>query len=152
MLKAPAGNYQTNREKTDALVNQSASCKGCHVQVINPAGYVLENYDAIGKWQTVDPLTGPINATADVNFGDGNVKKIANAQELMQELAKSPKGQVSYAKAWVAYGYGRDTNENDQCVVDQISNKLSRDGYPILDVLSDLAQADSFRLRVRATP
>ena len=31
---------------------------GCHAHVINPPGYVMENYNAIGQWQTVDQLGG----------------------------------------------------------------------------------------------
>jgi len=152
MMKPPPGTYTSNREKTEALVNQAASCKACHSDVINPPGYVLENYDAIGRWQTMDPLSAPIDATATVNFGDGKVKPIANAQQLMQELAATPKGQQSYAQQWVAFGYGRASNSNDQCVADQISAKLAATDYTILNVLADLTQTDSFRLRVRATP
>ncbi len=31
---------------------------GCHTAIVNPPGYVMENYDAIGAWQTVDKLGG----------------------------------------------------------------------------------------------
>jgi hypothetical protein len=152
MITPPAGQYLTNRERTEALVNQSASCMGCHTNVIDPPGFVLENYDAIGAWQTIDKLgLGPINPVADVNFGNGNTKTIHNAQELMQELAQTPKGRIMYAQSLVSYGYGRDPNVNDQCVVDQIGSKLA-DGYAILNAFTDLTQADSFRLRVRGAP
>jgi hypothetical protein len=70
----------------------------------------------------------------------------------MQEIASTPKAQQLYAQAWVSYAFGRDPNANDQCVVDQLDAKLSHNGYSILDVLADLTQADSFRLRVRETP
>jgi hypothetical protein len=148
-LMPPTGVYSTNRERTEALTSQSASCQGCHANILNPPGFVLENYDAIGKWQTIDPLGGPINAAATVNFGDGNTKQIANAQELMQQLAQTRKGTAMYAQSLVSYGYGRDRNSNDQCVVDQISARLAANGA-ILDALADLTQADSFRMRVRA--
>jgi hypothetical protein len=151
MLPPPPSEYRTNRERTEALVGQSASCKACH-DLLNPPGYVLENYDAIGKWQTVDPLGGPINPVATVNFGNGNVKQINNAQELMQEIARTPQAQRQYAQSLVAFGYGREPNKNDRCVVDQVGAKLAGDGYTILDLLADLTQADSFRLRVRAVP
>jgi hypothetical protein len=150
MLQPPAGNYATVRERTDALVNQAANCMGCHTNVINPPGYVLENYDAIGAWQTTDKLgNGAINPVAMVNFGDGNVKQISNAQQLMQELANIKKGQAMYAQNWVSFAYGRAPNPADQCVADGISTKLGASG-PILNVLADLTQADSFRQRVQA--
>jgi hypothetical protein len=56
---------------------------------------------------------------------------------------------VHYAKRWVSFGYGRGPNSNDACVVDQLGSKLSESGYTILNLLVDLTQADTFRLRVR---
>jgi hypothetical protein len=34
--------------------------------------------------------------------------------------------------------------------VDQIDTKLSNEGYTVLQLLADLTQADSFRLRTRS--
>ena len=110
-LMPPTGVYSTNRERTEALTSQSASCAGCHANILNPPGFVLENYDAIGAWQTVDKLgNGAINPVATVNFGDGIIKEIHNAQELMQQLAQTRKGRAMYAQSLVSYGYGRDPN------------------------------------------
>ena len=91
----------------------------------------------------------PSTPIATVNFGDGNTKEIHNAQELMTELASIKKGQAMYSQSWVSFAYGRDPNPQDQCVADTISTKLGAGG-PILNVLADLTQADSFRSRVRA--
>ncbi len=107
-LQAPPGNYTTNREKVTALVNMSPVCMGCHTSIINPPGFVLENFDAIGRWQTVDQLGGPIDASATVNFGNGNIQPISSVQQLMQEIAQVPAAQNNYARYWVAYAYGRD--------------------------------------------
>lgn len=152
MLPPPPNDATTNREKSEALTSQSSACMGCHSNVLNPPGYVLENYDSIGKWQVTDPLGGPINAVATVNFGNGISKQINNALELMQELAKTPVGRLLYAQSLVSSGYGRAPNSNDACVVDQIGAKLATDGYTILNLFTDLTQTDSFRVRVRATP
>jgi len=58
-----------------------------------------------------------------------------------------------YAESMVSFGYGRAPNPQDWCVVDALSAKLAaNDGYAILDMLSELTQTDSFRLRVRAAP
>ena len=68
---------------------------------------------------------------------------------LMTELANIKKGQDMYSQAWVSFAYGRDPNPNDQCVANTVSSNLNAGG-PIVNVLSDLTQADSFRMRVRA--
>jgi hypothetical protein len=144
------GDFQTQRAYVEELT-KPAACIGCHT-VLNPPGFALESYDGIGKWQTVDPRGGPIDATATVDFGDGNTRPITSPLELMQGIAQTPKAIELYAQAWVSYAFGRAPNANDQCVVDQLDAKLSQSGYSILNLLADLTQADSFRVRVRETP
>jgi hypothetical protein len=148
------GTFTTQRQYVEALTEKMQPCMGCH-QVFNPMGYVLENYDAIGKWQTTDPRGGALDAsvtTASVDFGDGMKKDVSSPAQLMQEIARMPKAQELYARAWVSYAFGRSANANDKCVVDQLKSKLAGNGYTILGLLADLTQTDSFRLRVRETP
>jgi hypothetical protein len=142
------GTFTTQRAFVEALTEKEQPCMGCHT-VINPFGFALENYDAIGKWQTTDLRMGPINATTSADFGDGAKKEISSPVQLMQEIGKMPKAQELYAQAWVSYAYGRGANANDQCVVDNLKMKLSGSGYAILNLLADLSQADAFRLRMR---
>jgi hypothetical protein len=150
----PAGPHYTERAYVEALTSQPA-CTGCHTPYINPPGFVLENYDATGKWQTVDPrsggdpVLGAIDATATVTFSTDNVKPITNPRELMEEIAKTPLAKRIYATKAVAFATGRVSNPSDVCTIDLIDMKLSQDGYTILSLLADLTQAESFRLRVR---
>jgi hypothetical protein len=152
MTPIPPGNYTTMREEITALVNTSSSCQGCHIPYVNPPGFVMENYDSIGKWQTVDPLGGNIDPTADVTFSEGNVVHVTNSAQMMQTIATLPAAQAIYAQLWVAYATGRDPNANDQCLVNDLQTKLSGDGYTIQAMLADVTQADSFSTRVQATP
>jgi Protein of unknown function (DUF1592)/Protein of unknown function (DUF1588)/Protein of unknown function (DUF1595)/Protein of unknown function (DUF1585) len=148
------GTFATQRAYTEALTETAQPCMGCH-KVFNPIGYVLENYDGIGKWQTTDLRGGAIDAavtTATIDFGDGAPKQITSPEQLMTQIAQMPKAQELYSKAWVAYAFGRNANAWDKCVVDQLTTKLSTAGYTILNLMSDLTQADSFRVRVRETP
>lgn len=154
LTPAPEGTYYTERQYVDALTSQAA-CSGCHVGIINPPGYVLENFDSVGKWQTVDPRSGgdaaagAIDSTATVTFGPGNVKTISTVRELMEEISRSSLAKRVYAERAVSFATGRLPNPNDDCTVEAIDLKLSEDGYGILDLLADLTQADSFRLRVQ---
>jgi hypothetical protein len=154
LTPAPEGTFYTERAYVEALSSQLA-CQGCHVPYVNPPGFALENYDAIGKWQTVDPrsggdpVLGAIDPTATVTFSDTNVKTITSPLELMQEISQTPLVRRIYAEKSVSFATGRLPNPHDACTVDLIDMRLSMDGYNILDLLADLTQADSFRLRVR---
>jgi hypothetical protein len=145
----PAGTYETQREVMEALTGLP-NCRGCHAEYINPSGFILEHYDSIGGWQDTDPRGGAIDTTADVYFSDGNTKTMSTAGELMNELGISAEAKSRYAQQWVLFTTGRSANANDQCIVDSLNTKLSSEGYKILDVLADLTQADSFRLRNQA--
>ncbi len=143
----PEGDFSTEREVIEALTSPTA-CSGCHAAFINPPGFVLERYDAIGAWQETDPRGGSINPTATVTFGEGNVKPISSPLELMQEIGQGPLARRIYAENWVSFATGRPPNSNDACLVDLLDSNLATPDYGVLDLLADLTQDDSFRLRV----
>lgn len=148
-MQTVTGTFQTQRAYVEALTQVNQPCKGCH-EVFNPLGFVMENYDGIGKWQTKDLMGGDINTTATVNFGNGvAAQQISNPVDLMKAIAAAPKAQELYAQAWVSFSTGRPPNGNDKCTVDSLKAKLAADGYSILGLLGDLTQTESFRLRVR---
>jgi hypothetical protein len=150
----PAGPHYTEREYVEALTGAPA-CTGCHTPYINPPGFALENYDAIGKWQTVDPrssgdpVAGAIDSTATVYFSADNARTIYSPLELMQGISTTPLARRIYAQKAVSFATGRQPNPNDDCTVDRIDMGLSQDGYTILNLLADLTQTDAFRSRVR---
>lgn len=146
--KAPDRVYTTNREYIEALT-EPAECYGCHSKFVNPPGFVLEAFDAIGAWQTTDPLGGPINAVADVTFSATNKKTISTPAELMAEIAASQTARRNFAEKITAFASGRAPNSNDACTVEQLEAALASDSYTVLNLLTDLTQADSLRLRTR---
>ncbi|WP_437680047.1 DUF1592 domain-containing protein [Sorangium sp. So ce131] len=143
----PEGDFTTQRQVIEALTSPGG-CVECHSAFVNPPGFVLERYDSVGKLQTEDPLGGALDTTGDVFFGDNNTKRITTPQELMTELGAGPVAKRHYAEQWVAFATGRAPNSKDACTVDGLNTKLSNSGYTILDLLTDITQADSFRLRV----
>jgi len=146
LVPLPEGDYTTEREKVEALTAARADCIACHT-LLNPAGFVLENFDPVGSWQTVDPLGGPIDPVADVSFADGSVKTISSPLELMQAIVADPTARHLYAEKLVSFFTGRAPNAGDACAVDELATKLADTGYSMLDLVVDLTQMDSFRLR-----
>ncbi len=56
------------RERLSRHRTQS-SCNGCH-SVIDPLGFSLENFDAIGGWRTIDEAGKPIDASGSTANGE----------------------------------------------------------------------------------
>lgn len=73
--------HMTNRQRVE---HQTADnqCMKCH-QVINPLGFSLENYDAVGRYRSEDQGR-PIDASAIYRTEEGNEIALANAGELAQ--------------------------------------------------------------------
>jgi hypothetical protein len=143
---SPTGTFTTQRQAIAALT-ANEPCYSCHAVKINPPGFVLEHYNSVGSWQDKDPLGGNVDGTADVYFSDSDTKTIDSPLAMMTEIASLPQAKHYYAQQWVAFATGRVPNANDACIVDQLSSNLAADGYPVLSVIADYTQADSFRLR-----
>lgn len=140
----------TNRKRVDAQT-AGASCAGCHHTYINPPGFVMEAYNAVGQWQTHEASTGaPIDTVADVII-DGGPVTVKSPADLMAKLAASPNAQRRYAQKWVSYAYERDGHPLDSCTTNDLAAKITAGGYTILDLVLDLTQSESFRIRAVET-
>ncbi len=142
----PEGDYKTNREVIEALTTP-LPCGSCHNPYINPPGFALEQYNAFGRLQTIDNLGGPIDTSANVYFTEEGPTPVSTPLDLMTGIANTAATRRRYAEAWVAYATKRDPNSNDACIVDGLSLALSTEGYSILNLLTELTQADAFTLR-----
>jgi hypothetical protein len=142
----------TNRQRTDAQT-AGAACLGCHHGVVNPTGFALEGFDAVGKVQTAEHDTGAaIDTVSDVPIGGATVH-VTGAADLMNAIADSPEGQKCYARRWVEFAYERPMNGQDACIVRDMGAKLTTGGYKVIDLIADLTQSETFRTRaVEVTP
>jgi Protein of unknown function (DUF1588)/Protein of unknown function (DUF1585) len=137
----------TNRKQVDQQTSASA-CATCHHGYINPPGFALEAFNAVGAAQTNEASTNaPIDTVVDANV-DGVTVHVTGPADLMAKIAASPGAQRSYAQKWVSYAYERGSNSSDACTVDQLSAKLTAGCYTVLNLIADLTQTQSSRTRV----
>jgi hypothetical protein len=148
-LPASSETLDTNRKQYAALT-QGKDCTGCHTPYVNPPGFALEAFNSAGTWQTTEADTGaPIDSTADVQLDDtGNsVVHVTGPADLMAAIATAPGAKARYASKWVAFAYGREKDPNDACTVQELAAKMTNSGYRIQDLMTDLTQTLSFRVR-----
>jgi hypothetical protein len=136
----------TNRERV-AAQTAGDTCNGCHLEVINPTGFALENYDAVGKWQTTEG-GATIDTSADVLI-DGQAVAVTGGVDLMNKIAASQAAKHCYAQHWVEFAYERVINPADACTVDTLSQSLTQGGYTVQNLIADLTQSQTFRYRVQ---
>ena len=85
----------STRERV-ALQTQPETCQGCHA-MINPLGFTMENFDAIGRYRVSDK-NHPIDATGSYQTQSGEVKKFKGEKELATFLATSEESQDAFVK------------------------------------------------------
>jgi Protein of unknown function (DUF1588)/Protein of unknown function (DUF1592)/Protein of unknown function (DUF1595)/Protein of unknown function (DUF1587)/Protein of unknown function (DUF1585) len=149
----PVTEDQTTRERYEAKT-ADAACTTCHT-MINPVGFVLERYDALGRVrseeQVIDEATGevlaslPIDAQAQLSFG-GDAVAVGSGQELSAQIAASGKVEACFAEQYFRATFGREAAPADQCAIDGVADTL-RDGSSMKDALRMIAQAPMFRSR-----
>lgn len=157
VLGAPAANVAglplpqrdglvTNRQMTDAQTEAEAGgCKGCHQTIINPTGFALEGFDAVGGEQTMDNGV-PIDTNAQVPI-DGSMVAVTGAVDLANAIAVSAGAHACYARKWVEIGYSRVPSEQDACTADTIAKKMADSNYSVKQLVTDLTTIESFRYR-----
>lgn len=77
----------TMREKITQLTRGTA-CMSCH-SVINPMGFVLEEFDAVGRLRTIEN-DQPVDTESDYTAADGTTITIRSAREVAEYAALSP--------------------------------------------------------------
>ena len=147
MTALPTGaDLDTNRKQVDAQT-MGANCVGCHHTYINPPGFVLEAFNAVGTWQTQEASTkAAIDMTADLNI-DGKTVHANNPSDMMKAIAASTNAQTRYASKMIGFTYEREGDVNDSCTLQDTAKKMSAGSYPILTLITDLTQTQQFRTR-----
>lgn len=139
----------TNRQKTEAQTSIAPDCVGCHESIVNPPGFALESFDAVGGIQTTDN-GAPIDTEADVLVGS-QVVHVTGPEDLMTAIAAAPEAKRCYTENWVQVAYNRVLSAEDVCTVDQIAQKMADADYAVANLITDLATVESFRYRAHET-
>ncbi len=132
------GSGATARERYSQH-SEDPVCAGCH-SLMDPVGFALENYDAIGRWRDRenDVL---IDARGKVPGMEGEVD---GPVELVRKIAESPQTQACFAMNWANFAYGRTIGKDEDCLEDHIADTFAASGYDIAQLLVDLTQTEAF--------
>lgn len=144
-LPPASTDLNTNRKQVDAQT-AGGVCESCHHPFINPAGFAMEAFNAVGTAQTTEKSSGaPIDTTSDVMI-DGVTKHVTGPLDLMMAIAASPMAQHRYAERLTSFLFEREDTA-DCGLVNDLTNKIAPGGYTLLDLITDLTQAPQFRTR-----
>lgn len=124
-------------------------CAGCH-RLLNPIGFGLENYDALGRWRDVDGGK-PVDATGAVVAADPFVTDVDGPFdgpiELSRKLGDSSVAAGCFGNNWFRYVFGRDEEDDDACTLEQVRGRGVATGQELREIMLALVESPSFYYR-----
>jgi hypothetical protein len=132
----------TLRQRTELHVT-NAACASCH-KVLDPIGFGLENFDAIGRWRDQDDTGGAIDAAGELPGG----KHFTTPQELKAILA-ARKDDVArnLTEKLLAYALCRQLEGYDEIVVDQLMETIAGEDYRMQTIITEIVTSYPFTQR-----
>ena len=120
----------------------NAVCASCHSKM-DPLGFGLENYDAVGKWRTLDGKF-PVDSSGTLPNG----KTFATPAEMRAALASLlPQFARSLVEKLMIYALGRGVAPYDRRAIDQITGRLADQGYPFQTAIYEIVRSAPFQMR-----
>ncbi|MEP7305001.1 MAG: DUF1592 domain-containing protein [Acidobacteriota bacterium] len=121
-------------------------CAACHKNM-DPIGFVLENFDAVGAWRPAGEGGALLN-TVDV-LADGS--KVVDAASLRTALLKRPAVFLqTLTEKLMVYGLGRGLTHNDLPAVRQIVRNAERRGSRFSSLIVGIVASDQFQMRMKS--
>lgn len=132
----------TLRQRTE-LHRSNPVCASCH-KVLDPIGFGLENYDAIGRWRTVDDSARKIDATGELPGG----RHFTTPAELKRIIAgRKDDFSRNLTSKLLAYTLGRQLDGYDEIIVDQITDSIKNDNYRMQTLVLSVVTSEPFTHR-----
>jgi hypothetical protein len=118
-------------------------CASCH-QRMDPLGFALENFDALGKWRTVSD-GAPIDPSA--LFPDGTrFEGVAGLRTLLvshqEDFVRTLSGKL------LAYAIGRGVDYHDMPAIRRIASEAAPAGYTWSSVIAGIVKSTPFSMAV----
>jgi Protein of unknown function (DUF1585)/Protein of unknown function (DUF1588) len=120
-----------------------ATCAGCHARM-DPLGFALENYDAIGRWR--DQESGnAIDASA--NLPDGTQFNGPEGLKKVLTTARRDEFVSTFTQKLFTYALGRGVEYYDQPAIRRILRETERNDYRLEDLIEAIVNSTPFQMR-----
>lgn len=118
-------------------------CASCHA-LMDPIGFGLENFNAIGQWREMDG-NFPVDASGTLTTG----QKFTNAGELAQILLTDRRDTFLHALVgkMLTYALGRGAEPTDRPAVDAVIQRMARDNDSFESLVLGICESVPFQKR-----
>lgn len=120
---------------------ENPSCAACHVRM-DPLGFSLENFDAIGRWRTT---TGGLPVDASAVFADGTpIDGVAGLRAFI--LKHQDRYVHTFVSKMLTYALGRQLTYRDEPAVRRIVRDAAPSGYRWSAIVRGIVSSTPFRM------
>ena len=142
---ADAGHPTSLRERMEEH-RKNPACAGCH-KLMDPIGFSLENFDAVGQWRTTDE--GSKIDPAGVMFNGAKVDGPVALREIL--MAKPEIFASVFAEKLMTYALGRGVQYYDMPTVRAIVREASHNDYRFSSMVLGIVKSTPFQMKVKGT-
>jgi mono/diheme cytochrome c family protein len=141
------GKLLTMRERMEEH-RANPACAACH-QIMDPIGFALENFDAVGAWRSHEGGAAGTPIDASGQLMDGT--KVSGVVALREALVREPEGFVrTVTEKLLTYALGRGLGYADMPVVRGIVRASASQNYRFSSLVLGIVNSSAFRLRTAA--
>ena len=118
------------------------ACSGCH-NLMDPVGFALENYDAVGRWRETEGEQ-PIDSAGSLPGGE----PFLGVDGLERALLDRPEMFVgTLTEKLLTYSLGRVVDHRDAPSVRKIVRDAASENYRFSSLILGIVQSSPFQMR-----
>ena len=139
---APGGEALSVREATERH-RANPACASCH-RLMDPPGFALEQFDAVGRFRTRTAAGTPIDAAGELPDGT----RFDGAAGLRAALARRPERFVgTLTEKLMTYALGRGLEHYDAPTVRAVTRAAAREDHRFSSLVAGIVRSLPFRMR-----
>ncbi len=132
----------TLRQRTE-LHTTDPVCANCH-RVLDPIGFGLENFDAIGRWRETNDAGVAIDSEGKLPTGAA----FSNPAELKRLLATRDADLArNFTERLMAHALGRHLEGYDEIVIDRLVDRITKEDYRVRTIITEVIASYLFTHR-----
>lgn len=134
----------TTRERV-ALQTSPKECMVCHT-MINPMGFALENYDAVGRFRK-EEKGKPVDTSGSYQSRSGEVAGFDGPEELAAFLASSPEAHAAFVQQMFQYLVKQPLNAFGDHALKDLTESFERHDYDIRKLMVEIMASSALTPR-----
>ena len=127
-----------------AAHRKSAVCATCH-SVIDPVGFSLENFNAVGQWRDLEVDGQRVDSTGAVPGGPGEFKGVDGLEAAL--LARPELFVATLTENLMTFALGRGVEYYDAPAIRKIVKDAAKDDYRFSSIILGIVKSVPFQMR-----